>query len=191
MFFAKHVLGTLLLALSILRSVSTSSDYVGGSSDTIVASTCSDGRPKLCEGMLVNAFDRLERECNKPGGKFRVKYCCETCDFLKPITTAKMETTATTQKSVTEVNSVTTEVATTTTDVVTEKRVTEKRVTTDEVVANLSTTQYLMYTLYQSQTIYSYTLDVDRDPVKNGQFTIPFSTDFPSLHISLFVVLRL
>ena len=110
MFLVKHLSGTLLFALPILRSVSTSSGHVKRSSDTTVASKCSDGRPKLCEGMLVNAFDRLERECNKPGGKFRVKYCCETCDFLKPITTAKMETTATTQKSVTEVATMTTDV---------------------------------------------------------------------------------
>ena len=41
--------------------------------------------------------------------------------------------------------------------------------------------QYLMYTMKESQTIYSYTLDVDQDPMKNGQFTIPFSTKFPGL----------
>ena len=35
--------------------------------------------------------------------------------------------------------------------------------------------------MYQSQTIYSYTLDVGQDPVKNGQFTIPFSTRFPGM----------
>ena len=44
-----------------------------------------------------------------------------------------------------------------------------------------STVQYLMYTLYKSQTIYSYTLDVDRKPLKNGQFVIPFSTDHPGI----------
>ena len=37
------------------------------------------------------------------------------------------------------------------------------------------TTQYLMYTLSKSQTVYSYTLDVDRDPVKNGKFKIPYT----------------
>ena len=39
----------------------------------------------------------------------------------------------------------------------------------------------LMYTVFESQSIYSYTLDVGRDPVKNGQFTIPYSTKFPAL----------
>jgi len=47
----------------------------------------------------------------------------------------------------------------------------------------INTTQYLMYTLEDSGTIYSYTLYDDRDPVKNGQFTIPDSQRlmYPSL----------
>ena len=40
--------------------------------------------------------------------------------------------------------------------------------------------QYLMYTVLGSKTIYSYTLDNYRGPVKNGQFNIPFSTDYVS-----------
>ena len=38
-----------------------------------------------------------------------------------------------------------------------------------------------MYTRLYSQTIHSFTLDVDQGPVKKGQFTIPFSTSFPGL----------
>ena len=67
------------------------------------------------------------------------------------------------------VNNVTAEVEITTT--------TQKPVTTEKS----DTTQHLMYTRYESQTIYSYTLDVDQDPVKNGKYTIPFSTKFPGL----------
>ena len=57
--------------------------------------------------------------------------------------------------------------------------VTTKSVTTSTPTPTTTamTTQYLMYTRYKSQTVYSYTLDVDRDPVKNGQFRIPFSAD--------------
>ena len=34
---------------------------------------------------------------------------------------------------------------------------------------------------YKKITLYSYTLEADQDPVKNGQFTIPFTTQFPGL----------
>ena len=53
--------------------------------------------------------------------------------------------------------------------------------TTAETVTNPIASRYLMYTVHKSQTIYSYNLDVDRDPVKNGQFTIPYKTRFPGL----------
>ena len=43
------------------------------------------------------------------------------------------------------------------------------------------TTQYLMYTLYETQTIHSYILDVDKKPLEDGQFEIPYSTKFPGL----------
>ena len=95
MVFLKHVLGTLLLTLPILRSVSTSSGYVGGSSDMIVASKCSDGRPKWCNKMQIKFPDTLARKCETNGSKVQIEFCCETCKVL---------------------NSVTTEVATTTTD---------------------------------------------------------------------------
>ena len=42
------------------------------------------------------------------------------------------------------------------------------------------TTQYLMYTKAYSQRIYSYTLDLDRAPMKTGEFKIPYST-FPGI----------
>ena len=43
--------------------------------------------------------------------------------------------------------------------------------------------QYLMYTTKASQTIYSYTLDVDQVPINqiDNTFTIPFSTSLPGL----------
>ena len=61
--------------------------------------------------------------------------------------------------------------------------VTTKSVTTSTptLTTTAMTTQYLMYTMVESQTVYSYTLDVDRDPVKNGEFKIPYSTELPSL----------
>ena len=43
------------------------------------------------------------------------------------------------------------------------------------------TTQYLMYTMKESQTIDSYILDVNQKPFKSAQFEIPFSTKFPGL----------
>ena len=51
----------------------------------------------------------------------------------------------------------------------------------DECLQSVFDGQYLMYTMYESQTIYSYTLHVDQVPLKNGQFTIPYSTKFPGL----------
>ena len=43
-----------------------------------------------------------------------------------------------------------------------------------------TTVQHLMYTRTGgSQTIHSYTLDAGQELVKNGQFTIPFHTDYP------------
>ena len=61
--------------------------------------------------------------------------------------------------------------------------VTTKSVTTSTPTPTTTamTTQYLMYTREYSKTVYSYTLDVDRDPVKNGEFKIPFSTELPGL----------
>ena len=47
-----------------------------------------------------------------------------------------------------------------------------------------SQTQYLMYTVLSSKklpSINSYTLHVDQNPLKNGQFTIPYSAEFPCL----------
>ena len=46
---------------------------------------------------------------------------------------------------------------------------------------NAITSQYLMYTTYRSQTIYSYIIGVDQDPVKKGQFTFPGLAKFPGL----------
>ena len=51
----------------------------------------------------------------------------------------------------------------------------------DECLQSVFDDQYLMYTMYDSQTIYSYTLHADQAPLKNGQFTIPYSTAFPGL----------
>ena len=145
--FVKILLGTLLLALPILRSVSISSGIVEGSSDAIEVSSCNDGKPKWCKKMRIKFSDTFKRKCKMDGSKVQVKFCCETCKAVNNVT-AEVEITTTTQKPVT---------------------------------IEKSTTQHLMYTMLGSQTIYSYTLDADRDPVKNGQFTIPFSTDFPSL----------
>jgi len=55
------------------------------------------------------------------------------------------------------------------------------RLDCDKIEPVTSETQYLMYTVKDSQTIYTYTLDVDRDPVDNGQFKIPFSTSLPAV----------
>jgi len=58
-------------------------------------------------------------------------------------------------------------------------------VTTVETTTRPTTTQYLMYTMMNSQTIYSYTFDFSLfgvfGPVKNGQITIPYSTYLPAL----------
>ena len=131
MVFLKHVLGTLLLALPILRSVSTSSGYVG----VVVVSKCSDGRPKWCNKMLIKFPNTLARKCKTNGSKVRIEFCCETCKVLNSVTTEKSG----------------------------------------------DKTQHLMYTMFRSQQIYSYKVDVDQDLVKNGQYTIPFSTKFPGL----------
>ena len=56
-----------------------------------------------------------------------------------------------------------------------------KSVTTSKTTTGAMTTQYLMYTSQESQTVYSYTLEAGRDPLKNGQYTIPYSTRFPAI----------
>ena len=59
--------------------------------------------------------------------------------------------------------------------------VTTEQATTEQITTVETTTQYLMYTMENSQTIFSYLFDVDQVPLKNGQFTIPYSTTFPGL----------
>ena len=122
------VLGLLLFVLPILSSISTSSGHDGGSSDTIVDPSCSDGE-NWCKKYLIKSPKMFA-------------------------TTIDMDATP-------------------------------ELVTTDKIMANKSTTQYLMYTycdlMLNSKTVYSYTLDADRNPVKNGQFAIPFATTFPGL----------
>ena len=64
---------------------------------------------------------------------------------------------------------------------VTTEQATTEQVTTVETTTGAMTAQYLMYTLKGTQTIFSYLFDVDQVPVKNGQFTIPYSTTLPGL----------
>ena len=111
-----------------------------------------DKRPKWCRNISRKYSATFLKKCYKIGSKVQGEFCCKTCNGLRG------------EPVVNE--TVTTKSATTSTPTPT---------------TTAMTTQYLMYTMYDSKTVYSYTLDVDRDPVKNGKFKIPYSTDFPVL----------
>jgi len=118
----------------------------------------------------ISGYGWIQRDCKEVSVR---ALCRLDCDSDGAVTTQQVTTVEGTTEQATDAP----------TD--TPTPVTTELVTTLETTTEVMKKQLLMYTLRSSQKIYSYKLDVDRDPVKNGQFTIPFSTGLPGLVFNL------
>ena len=133
MISAKGILVTLLFAVPILRSVSTSIEKAVEKT-SIGAFECVDKRSRWCNKMLSVFPGTLAKKCKKEGTRVQVEFCCKTCNVLNGVVEWGAEWTAESRAE----------------DAV---RTVEK-VATENVSTIQSATQYLMYTLYDSGTIY-------------------------------------